>query len=31
MAQEIIDGTGKGFRAQVDADHRLHVNSVSRT
>ena len=31
MAQEIKDGTGNGFVAQVDSDHRLHVNSVSRT
>lgn len=26
----IIDGTGKGSRAKVDADFRLHVDSVSR-
>jgi hypothetical protein len=31
MAQEIIDGSGGGHRAQVDSDKRLHVNSVSRT
>jgi hypothetical protein len=31
MAQEIIDGSGSGNRAQVDSDHRLHVNSVTRT
>ena len=31
MAQEILDGTGNGKRAGVDVDHRLLVNSVSRT
>jgi hypothetical protein len=31
MAQEIIDGTGNGNRVQVDSDHRLHVNSVTRS
>lgn len=31
MAQEIKDGTGKGYVAQVDSDNRLHVNSVTRT
>ena len=31
MAQEIKDGTGKGYIAKVDSDNRLHVNSVSRT
>ena len=30
MAEQIIDGIGNGYRAQVDSDHRLHVNSVSR-
>jgi hypothetical protein len=31
MAEQIIDGKGNGFRAQVDSDNRLHVNSVTRT
>lgn len=31
MSLEINDGTGGGWKAQVDSDHRLHVNSVSRT
>ena len=31
MAQEIVDGTGSGNRAQVDSDNRLHVNSVTRS
>lgn len=31
MATEIQDGSGSGNRAQVDSDHRLHVNSVGRT
>lgn len=30
MAEQIIDGKGSGFRAQVDSDNRLHVNSVTR-
>lgn len=31
MSFEIEDGSGKGYRAQVDSDHRLHVNSVTRS
>ena len=31
MANEIKDGTGKGYVAQVDSDNRLHVNSVARS
>ena len=31
MANEIEDGIGNGYKAQVDSDHRLHVNSVGRT
>lgn len=31
MAEQILDGKGNGFRAQVDSDNRLHVNSVSRS
>ncbi len=31
MNTEILDGLGNGYRAQVDSDHRLHVNSVTRT
>lgn len=31
MAEEIIDGTGSGKRAQVDKSNRLHVHSVGET
>jgi hypothetical protein len=31
MSVEINDGIGNGYKAQVDSDHRLHVNSVTRT
>ena len=31
MATEIQDGAGTGYRAKVDSDLRLHVNSVTRT
>ena len=31
MTTEIQDGIGNGYRAQVDSDHRLHVNSVTRS
>lgn len=31
MSLEIHDGTGKGYRTQVDSDNRLHVNSVTRS
>ena len=30
MSFEINDGIGNGYKAQVDSDHRLHVNSVTR-
>ena len=30
MGFEILDGTGKGFIARVDADNRLHVDAISQ-
>ena len=31
MDLEIRDGAGKGNRAKVDANNRLHIQSVSET
>jgi hypothetical protein len=30
MSEQIIDGTGTGYKAKVDSDNRLHINGVVR-
>ena len=29
MAEEILDGSGNGFRAKVDKSKRLHVDAIT--
>lgn len=31
MAEQIIDGTGSGYKSKVDSNNRLHVRAVSST